>query len=716
MEPQKTLDQIQLNKVLTEHSRWLQDDANHKPAELANYDLRNLDFGNSIVTYVDLRGSHLAGADLSESQGLSLSQLAGADLTGTKLPKIITDSNIKDRTNHLAGICRTTYISIATACLYCWLVIATTTDAALVINGLKTELPIIGVDINIAHFYLVAPLILYALFSYFMICTQQLWSEISELPAIFPDGRTVIHVLYPWLPIALARLFIPLLATTRKKSISHLFNILPLILTVWVPIPITLVMFWWRYTVAHDPFISVVQISLVSLSWAICVGYILYCMGTLKGMLRYRPATKYKQPHPGRRTWAAVTWSSSLLAGFVAFALMGYQSSLALANGKTPLNHGRFLRMTADLDFVDLSLTDAIKVTNGELSLLSTNNLSGVNAKNAKFNYRNLTRMNIRHAQLSNSQFSGVILIDGQLQGSNLEGARFDGAKMTRVNLINAEANQTDFSRATLINANMSNARLIRAKLDGANLANALLVDSDLRTASLVGTDAPGANFTEAVLIGADLSKALLQKANFTDADLTQAKFTQANLTQTNFTGAVLVGADLSGVVGEIIYNDDEPPCIDENTQIPQELGWQNLPLCGRESLLNITRDRSRLDEIQQRLAAASVANGERLFEANCGNCHSAAAGVIIRGPSLNSVYCSRSGTNEQFAENYSDTLRNGMYLWDDLAIDDYLRNPQLFASGNRMGFPGFGDDEEKRANIIVYLKSLSSVTDSCNG
>ncbi len=90
-------------------------------------------------------------------------------------------------------------------CAYAWLTIATTTDARLLTNSASSPLPIIGTDIPIAWFYWAAPVLLLGLYSYFHLYLQRLWEGLSELPAVFPDGKALHKNAYPWLLNGLVR-------------------------------------------------------------------------------------------------------------------------------------------------------------------------------------------------------------------------------------------------------------------------------------------------------------------------------------------------------------------------------------------------------------------------------------------------------------------------------------------------------------------------------
>src|SRR5437764_1496161 len=100
-----------------------------------------------------------------------------------------------------------------------WLTVASTTDAQLLNQAAppSSRLPILGVDIPLVLFYTVAPVLLLSLYVYFQLGLQRLWEELADLPAIFPDGRTLDKKAYPWLLNVLVRAHLPRLRASRTR-------------------------------------------------------------------------------------------------------------------------------------------------------------------------------------------------------------------------------------------------------------------------------------------------------------------------------------------------------------------------------------------------------------------------------------------------------------------------------------------------------------------
>ena len=101
-------------------------------------------------------------------------------------------------------------------------------------------------------------------------------------------------------------------------------------------------------------------------------------------------------------------------------------------------------------------------------------------------------------------------------------------------------------------------------------------------------------------------------------------------------------------------------------------------------------------------LAGADPAAGARLF-GRCAACHTiGAGGADLNGPNLHGVMGAPvAGNRPRYG--YTQALRQAGGVWTPARMDAWLRDPQGFAPGNRMAFPGLKDARE-RADLIAYL------------
>jgi cytochrome c len=111
------------------------------------------------------------------------------------------------------------------------------------------------------------------------------------------------------------------------------------------------------------------------------------------------------------------------------------------------------------------------------------------------------------------------------------------------------------------------------------------------------------------------------------------------------------------------------------------------------------------IDDVKPMLAAAPLAEGEKLFK-KCVACHTAEKGGAAKvGPNLWNVVGDAKAAAGGFS--YSEALKKagGEWTYDDL--NHFIANPRAFAPGTKMTFAGLKKTEE-RAALIAYLRTLA--------
>ena len=106
-------------------------------------------------------------------------------------------------------------------------------------------------------------------------------------------------------------------------------------------------------------------------------------------------------------------------------------------------------------------------------------------------------------------------------------------------------------------------------------------------------------------------------------------------------------------------------------------------------------------------MASADADKGQAVFKA-CQACHTAEEGGANKvGPNLYGIVGAQKAHIDGFA--YSDALKElHSEQWTFENLDAFIKNPKGYLKGTKMAYGGLKDDE-KRADLLAYLRSLSA-------
>src|SRR5258708_29582800 len=183
--------------------------ANLRGADLSMANLRHAslvqaDLGNANLLGAELRGANLMGATMYGVEGLWLGRLGGASLYDAMLPENISSIDGSKAGWEATRSSRLVYLLMLSGSAVCAAGVATTTDARLILDGQTVTIARLGNALPINAFYLIAPIALLVVFVRFQFLLLRVWSSMSALPAVFPDGQTVERA-GPWELMGLGR-------------------------------------------------------------------------------------------------------------------------------------------------------------------------------------------------------------------------------------------------------------------------------------------------------------------------------------------------------------------------------------------------------------------------------------------------------------------------------------------------------------------------------
>lgn len=460
-------------------------------AQLQNANLEGANLWSALLTGAKLSGAtlhttklreaSLQDADLSNATGLIAGELAGTIISNALLPGAIRDFDALSQVEEASKNARSLFIIMLLASAYVWLTLATTTDAKILTHA-SSPLPIIQTAVPLVHIFVVAPFVLVSLYLYFHLYLQRLWDSLADLPAVFPDGRPLDKIAYPWLLNILVR-----------TNFFHLRQKLPLlskveawfsIILVWWVVPVTIIACWLRYMPQHYWVITTVHVVVLAISIQVGIWTYRYAVFTLRGGPYYETS------------FADVT------------ILYSHDAKL--------FNLGRRLK------YIQRRCLFGFVICVMFLSLLSYFALEPMSPLGKAF--VGYGRISLVNADLRNGDFSGMIL----------RGADFRNAKLQGANLENADVQKADFRGVKGLTANdirkarnwilalydkdMLNRLGLRSdhneRIDKKKLRNAKLFDVNLQAADLEGFDLRGANLERSNLQAVSLRDANLQGAN----------------------------------------------------------------------------------------------------------------------------------------------------------------------------------------------------------
>ena len=477
-------------------------------ANLEGADLRGAKLLGADLLRTKLRDANLADADLSTAKGLLAEQLAGANLSGAKLPEAVAKFDALNHVAERSQLAKRLFTALLLGCIYALLTVATTTDVRLLTNSASSPLPVIQTEVPIAGFYFAAPVILVALYLYFLLYLQRLWESLAKLPAVFPDGTPLDEKAYPWLMNGLVRSHFKLLRE-RPPPLSGLQAFLAIVLAYWV-VPITLVFIWGRYLPRYEWSGTLFHVFLLVVAFVSAI--LLYKLAKKTLRAESHKTFPWRRAYQDRRAYGipalVLLWSSAW--GVVSYgAIEGHlrvyfdsdieQMSHVSPTVWVPRGFQIFqYRLYLDLSEADVSTKPPNWTGNHKEEEVA--GVKGVRLRGA----------NLRYAYAPRAFFGKAILIEANLQGANLQGAILYYADLQGARLAGASLQD-----AILVQANLRGAFLSGADLQGADLSGANLQGADLRSADLQGADLQGADLREANLQGAKLWRADLQGADF---------------------------------------------------------------------------------------------------------------------------------------------------------------------------------------------------------
>jgi uncharacterized protein YjbI with pentapeptide repeats len=528
-----------------------------------------------------------AGPPIDPRHGTPESLLASG--TGSQQQRLEEDplSRQKDNIAQLSEISRnsrTHFFAIILACVYSFLTIATTTDAALLSNSSATPLPIIQVNVPIVWFYYFAPIILGVLFVYFHLYLERFWRCIARLPLRHPDGRGLDDYIYPWL-ISSAFIRGEIRELTTHRVSARLEALLSLLLSWWL-VPIVLMFYWARYLVAHDWLGTSLHLALILLTFGFSLRFWFTARNALKRMAHGntdggqevdadlklgRRQTKLGVAGLAALAVAFVYLSASAIHGLPgevcrnldatagcgfygpghrAWNLIGVEPNLQVEEERFIPKPGDWQRLLADEQAVrsHLEVQQAPVLLRRNLRAMSANSafLPGSRIVGGVLDYAKLQHAALTGSRLEEVDFVGADLTDADLQYANIVNVRFEDVFAPAARFDHARFIGATSETRTRFSGDFSGASFRSARGDELRFGSNSGATS-LREASLAEASITWSRFHDVDLSGADLRDATLTHNDFFDTDFSRANIVDTVMNYSKFHRCSFISVTIEG-------------------------------------------------------------------------------------------------------------------------------------------------------------------------
>ncbi len=601
--------------------------ASLKGANLECVSLKNVDFEYADLTDAKLhgadvrkacfRGANLSGADLSNVRGLSETQLALSRLCGAELPKHLAGFDGLERITEVTSHARPVLFSIIAACLFSLLTIFSASDLDLIQNAMSSQVPTVGITIDIISFFRVVPLVLLGMYLYLHFYLYNLWRYASYLPEVFQDGLPLKMKACPWLLNIMFERYRPKLSEQAEIRVDKTYSSLGFaasLFVTWGLVPITLFFFWEQYLVLHETVVTLLLTVCVALAVFFATDSFKAAVKTLRAGGIVTIDQEDAKPESLIQRFALPLGGTAVtLAALIGFTCLvnhgipGWIDSWLLDSNKHAQTESNFIEAWLDSQFYpDLRRRDVSVKESGwqeyekyltGLEIKEEKKRKARERKNDGYDTSLVTARKNEKEPTDESENDDAPPLHppvkrALLPDRNLRGIKAEGVFLFQANLQNADLRWGRFYSEE-IKSNFEMAKLIKARLQGADLRGAKFRSAVLREANLEGAKLDWADCRGASFRCASMGQVTAKKVLFNKADLAYANLEGADLKKSNFEGnedslyrASVNGADL--LETNLSQDQLDRTCCCEKTLVPFELTKDRClenaynKLCGR--------------------------------------------------------------------------------------------------------------------------------------
>ncbi len=279
--------------------------------------LRRVSFEGCDIRRASFKEADLQDADLNSSEELITTQLAGANLSGARVPAVTNLLEPVAEVNSKAWFHRLRYVALLIGCAYAvWVAI----DFFSAANSYKAKSTNIHRFTNESAYreaetaarsaflvirttalrtFGVIPMALFAFFLYFQFSLQSVWAALAAMPDGFPDGKSLDRKILPAFISKIVRLYL------RQKGgdepPSYRFQGSVVALSLWFAVPLLLVLLFAETLFAQK------LLESYMLRYYSVILFLLWFASTLSGIIFWRAARRSLRRDPPKKR--ALLWN-----------------------------------------------------------------------------------------------------------------------------------------------------------------------------------------------------------------------------------------------------------------------------------------------------------------------------------------------------------------------------------------------------------------------
>jgi len=418
--------------------------------------------------------------------------------------------------------------------LYILVSVLNTTDLMLLLPTDTFKMPLIGFELNLVYFYVLAPIILILLHFNILFNYHEHLEKLHHHKGKF-TLETIDSSMYNYVYVALK----------DGSKTGSIVRMILWLLIYFFPLLVFVIIFQ-RFADYHHQMITALHLFILLVDVFLICYYV------------------YENAHYHKFTWLSSLFSlliisigilelSYFIIFFYPLVYAPYKSNLVPKYKEAGLYyqsvcsvHRFFLGSDKDGDkdcFPRIVVTDK-KISNISPSTLyipryfAKQEITKARDREKKLilNYGeriNLSNRNLRYANLEN-----CILTRADMHGTQLQDARLVKAHLQAVKFDNAKLQDADMREAKLQDAMLLHAKLQKASFIHADMTETYFDGSDLSDARMLGANLVQTSFDDSILRDVNFSGATLILVSFYGANLVGATFNKAKVSSISLTGA----------------------------------------------------------------------------------------------------------------------------------------------------------------------------------